>query len=124
VEGSGTERSSGSGATVAAGVAPFESGTCAGVTSSDLGELEVADADCGGVRVRAGDLGAEVAGTDAGLSRCSMAWKVPTCSARPELKSPLENANAVLALRRRAEMAPATKTVRVRLMSATIRIAT
>jgi hypothetical protein len=87
-----------------------------------LDDLEVADADCGGVRVRAGDPGAEVAGTDAGLSRCSMAWKVPTCSARPEPKSPLETANVALALRRSAEMAPATNTVLVRVMVATIRI--
>jgi len=86
------------------------------VTSSALGELEVADADCGGVRARAGDPGVAVAGTDAGLSRCSMAWKVPTCSARPEPKSPLDTANVALALRRRAEMAPATKTVRLRVM--------
>jgi hypothetical protein len=93
------------------------------VTSSALADLEVADADSGGVRVRAGDLGAEVAGTDAGPSRCSMAWKVPTCSARPDPKSPLETANAALALKRRAEMAPATNTVRVRVMAATIRIA-
>jgi len=105
-----------------AGVAPSESGVCDGVTSSALGELEVAGADCGGVSVRAGDLGAEVAGTEAGLSRCSMAWKVPTRSARPEPKSPLETANVALALRRRAEMAPATNTVRWRVMAATIRI--
>lgn len=91
------------------------------MTLSDR-ELEVADADCGGVRVRADDLGEEVAGTDAGLSRCSMAWKVPTCSARPEPNSPLETANVALALRRRAEMPPATNTVRVPVIAATIRI--
>ena len=91
------------------------------MTFSALGELEVADADCGGVSVRAGDLGVAVAGTDTGLSRCSMAWKVPTCSARPDPKSPLETANVALALRRSADMRPATKTVRLRVMEATIR---
>jgi hypothetical protein len=104
------------------GDAPEGSATCTGVTSSVPVELEVADADCPGVRVRAGDLGAEVAGTDAGLSRCSMAWNVPTCAARPEPKSPLEKANAALTLTRSAEMAPATNTVRLRVMAATIRI--
>ena len=121
MEGSGAERSSGSAETVAAGLLPYELETCDVVTSSALGELEVADADCGGVSVRAGDLGAEVAGTDTGLSRCSIAWNVPTCSARPEPKSPLETANIALALSRRAEMAPATNTVRWRVMAETIR---
>jgi hypothetical protein len=92
------------------------------VTWFTLTELEVADADGGGVNVRAGDLGVVVAGTDDELSRCSIAWKVPTCSARPEPKSPLATANVALAPRRRAEMTPAATTVCFRVMAATIGI--
>jgi hypothetical protein len=110
------------GSTVLAGVkgssdvgtgAPGDRSGAGALSSAVLGEIAGAAVDCG-----SSDEVVDVA--FAGVSRCSIAWKVPTSSARWAPKSPLENAKAALALRRSAETAVATTTVRFRVMAATV----